>query len=250
MKTISIFNNKGGVGKTTTTLCIGYELAQNHNKRVLLIDNDGQGNLSTVAKSKSEYTLSNALKGGWVPKEAIAKTAYENLDIIISDKALEDVVFNGMKNEPENWDYMRDILESLQDQYDYCLIDNGPARGCQLFNSLCASDELIVPILLDAYSLRGLNEINNLINRARQVQPDLLLLGVLINNYEKDQTITEIEKQLMAQERYPVFRTHIRRSKKMLSGSFSQKAIQEYSKSCGTSKDFAKIVSDYLDGNI
>lgn len=249
MKIITVFNNKGGVGKTTTTACIGYELSQSHNKKVLLIDNDGQGNLSKMA-IEGNKSLSGVILSGYTAKEAVRKTAYKNLDIITSDKSLEDGAYDGMTNEPKHWLFLKNAIEELKNEYDYALIDNCPGRGCQVFNSLCASDEIIAPIFIDDYSLAGLEEINNMIIRARQVTPDLLFLGVLINCYEKDETIDEVERQLLEQTYYPVFKKHIRRSKKMLGGRFSGKAIQEYSEYSGISQDFKAVVNDYLNGEI
>lgn len=248
MKTISIINNKGGVGKTTTALNFGYELAVNFGKRVLFVDLDGQGSLSQILQQEDipyQTTVADVLLGKVAAKKAICETPYENLHIIPAGSSLDDI-YESLTSDI----VLKDALYALEDEYDYCIIDNAPAISIGTYNSLMASDEVLVPMCIDVYGFWGLNRITNVIQEVRQKNQSLYFLGCLITQYEKNDLTQNVKQQLENQENYPIFDTAIRRSKKVCSSTFERQPISIHSKRSATSVDYHKMTKEYLEGKL
>lgn len=199
MKTISIVNLKGGVAKTFTAANMAYELCRRGYK-VLLIDNDKQGNLS---KAYSRYDAENVapvtklLAGNWKrADELIQHTEYEGIDIVTSNMSLFGATWNLTKEENENQTerYKRLIRELVAEYkegftgiewaYDYVLIDNPPDIGLNVINALVITDEVIVPVKVDEDALEGLDIVTEQIEDAKALNPVLELAGVLITSYQ------------------------------------------------------------------
>ena len=170
MKTISILNLKGGVAKTFTAANMAYELYRRGYK-VLLIDNDKQGNLS---KAYSRYDAENVapvtrlLAGDWEnADELIQHTEYEGIDIVTANMSLFGATWNLTKEDSENQieRYKALVYAKMQyygdctiyGKYDYCIIDNPPDIGLNVVNALAITDEVIVPVKVDEDALEGLD---------------------------------------------------------------------------------------------
>lgn len=252
MKTISIINNKGGVAKTTTTLNLAYELTKNFGKKVIVIDLDPSGNLSQNLRQDEEpqITIANVLMGGANIKSAITKTKYENLDIIQAGKSLE--IVNKELEKAGSTEILRDAIISIQDDYDYCIIDNAPAITKATENGLVASNEVLVPMCVDAYSIFGLGRIAEAIQEARKINPTLYFLGVLITRYQKnnDEDVKKVETDIYSQKQFPVISTKIRTSPKAAGSNVNLKIVTETSKRSSTAIDYHKVATDYLSGKL
>jgi chromosome partitioning protein len=250
MKTISIINNKGGVGKTTTSINLGHIFSQYYKKRVLLIDLDPQGNASkffTILDPK-EYTIANILNERINIKKAISQTQYSILDIITADinlKVAYDLI-NKDESVIQKDKILKKALKEVENIYDFCIIDNAPAFTIGTDNALVASDEVIVPMHIDIYGFWGLNQLTELIQTARYANPHLYFRGCLVTKYVKDEISEEYREGLKKQDNYPVFETHIRETKKMRESTFSKEPIAEYSRRCAAAVDYMKLAEEYL----
>ena len=198
MRVISVLNLKGGVAKTFTAANVAYELYR-RGYRVLLIDNDKQGNLS---KAYSRYDAENIapvtklLAGDWCNvDELIQHTDYEGIDIVTANMSLFGATWNLTKEDSENQieRYKTLVYAKVQyygdctvyGKYDYCIIDNPPDIGLNVVNALAITDEVIVPVKVDEDALEGLDIVTEQIEDAKAFNPALKLAGVLITSYQR-----------------------------------------------------------------
>ena len=249
MKKISIINNKGGVGKTTTTINLGYEFSQRFNKRVLLVDMDPQANMSRFLEAdESLPTIANAFMNEAKIREVIQHTKYERLDIIPASKILKTVYEE--RKIPGGALALRIILDEVEADYDFCIIDNAPALGIGTDNALVASNEVIVPICIDTFGFWGLDNIMRDIEKARQVNPSLYFDGCLVTRYINDEISREVTRQMKEQETYPVFTTRIRESDTVRRAVFAGQPITENSMRSGAAVDYRLWAKEYIENNL
>lgn len=251
MKTISILNLKGGVAKTFTAANMAYELHRRGYK-VLLMDNDKQGNLS---KAYGRYDAENVapmaklLSGEWQRAgEVIQHTDYEGIDIVTSNMSLFGATWNLTKEENENqirrYERLTKYTAGVNGYYDYCIIDNPPDIGLNVVNALAITDEVIVPVKLDNYALEGLDIVAEQIEDIKEFNPAIKLAGVLITSYQNTDGESAGVEWLKEQGVYNILGI-IRYSKKVAESSFMQKAIYEYSPCCGAAQGYKKFVTAY-----
>lgn len=255
MKTISILNLKGGVAKTFTAANMAYEIYRRGN-RVLLIDNDKQGNLSKAYgryDAESVAPITKLLSGDWQgATELIQNTEYVGqqccIDIITANMSLFGATWNLTKTDDENqterYKRFADIMGSF---YDYCIIDNPPDIGLNVINALAITDEVIVPVKIDEDALEGLDIVAEQIEDAKALNPSLKMRGVLVTVYQNtDGEAAGVEwlKQQPDTEKYNILGV-IRYSKKVAENSFMRKPIYEYSPCCGAAQDYKRFVTEY-----
>ncbi|MFQ8807528.1 MAG: ParA family protein [Oscillospiraceae bacterium] len=230
MKTISIINLKGGVAKTLTADNMAHVLAVFHNKRVLLVDNDKQGNTSKAfgVHSYDEKSLSDILTARRIdPHEVIKKTRFQNIDVLPANMTLIranlEVMMDSTRPQQTR---LRAALGAVTGEYDYCIIDNAPDINISTINALVASDDVIIPIKIDKYAFDGLAELKEQIEDTRDdLNPRLRLAGCLITCFQRTDADRQGEEWLKAQPEYPVFDTHIRYSEKVTESTFSESPL-------------------------
>ncbi len=253
MKTISVINLKGGVAKTISSVNIAHILAAVHGYKVLLVDNDKQGNASKImnrhgyeAAGVAEVMTDRSIDTAAV----IQNTDYEGLDIITANMNLLTANLTVMldQSRPQQTRF-RKALQQVAGEYDYCIIDNAPDINISTINALVASDDVIVPITIDDFSLDGLAELKEQIDNTREdLNQTLCFRGCFITQYDRtNEADKQGEEYLKALNEYPVFDTHIRRTAKMKPCTFERKPILVYSNRCGAAQDYKAFVKEYLE---
>lgn len=185
MKIISIFNQKGGVGKTTSVVNISAALGKKK-KKVLVIDLDPQGNSSSglgIDKNSLDYTIYDLLLSDSKLDEVILQTSSKNVDIIAANKDLSGFEIEAVdKNGREK--LLKNALDGLVN-YDFVIIDCPPSLGLLSINALVASNSVIIPIQSEYYALEGVSQLVNTIDLVkRSLNPSLEVEGVIISMFD------------------------------------------------------------------
>lgn len=230
-KIIAITNQKGGVGKTTTTVNLGACLAT-LGKKVLLVDIDPQGNTTSgigINKADVKYCIYDVLINEIDPKEAIVETAIENLSIIpatIQLAGAEIELVPTISREIR----LKKSLHQIKHLYDYILVDCPPSLGILTVNSLTASDSVIIPIQCEYYALEGLSQLLNTVRLVQKhLNTSLQIEGVLLTMFDARtnlgiQVIEEVKKYFQQK----VYRTIIPRNVRLSEAPSHGQAIITY----------------------
>ncbi len=185
-KVISIFNQKGGVGKTTTNVNLSACLAK-RGKKVLIIDNDPQGNSTSgvgVDKSKVEYSLYDVLVDEINPKDAIVSTPFKNLYVLPSNVDLAGAEIE-LSNLEKREFRLKHAIDQLRDDYDFIFMDCPPSLGLLTINSLIAADSILIPIQCEYYALEGVSSLLNTYQLVKKsLNKDLEIQGVVLSMYD------------------------------------------------------------------
>lgn len=257
MKVISIINLKGGVAKTMTSINFAHILAIMHNKKVLLIDNDKQGNTSKFFDAHSYdsnyLSIADVLMDSNIKiKTAIRKTSYENIDIIAANmnllKANLQVILDPSRQQQT---IIKKLIKEIESDYDYIIFDNAPDINISIINALVVSNDVIIPIKIDKFAFDGLDQLAEQIQNVKDAfNPNLNIAGCLITQFQKNDVNITGEEWLRSNLVYPVFDTYIRRTEKVDESSFASIPINEYSKRCGAARDYISFVEEYLRMNV
>ncbi len=252
MKIVSIINLKGGVAKTTSSINMAHILMTIHKKKVLLIDNDKQGNASKFFNRHSyeKAGVAEIMMDRNVDMAAVIQhTDYEGLDIVTANMNLLTANLAVMldQSRPQQTRFKK-ALQQVAEQYDYCIIDNAPDINISTINALVASNDVMVPIIIDDFSIDGLAELKEQIDNTREdLNPELCFRGCFITQYDRlNEADQQGEAYLKKMNEYPIFVTHIRRTAKMKPCTFERKPILIYSSRCGAAQDYKRFVEEYL----
>ena len=181
MKVISITNQKGGVGKTTSAINIAYFLAK-MGFRTLLIDFDPQGNATSglgVDKNQLETTMSDVISGEKMLKDVIVDTGFAGLKLAPSTPILANTEFE-LANAKGRFTRLKNAIESIRDDFDYVILDSPPSLSLLTVNGFIASDYLVLPVQAEFYAMEGLGQLLESMKLVRKgMNPNLELLGVL-----------------------------------------------------------------------
>ena len=191
---ITIANQKGGVGKTTTTVNLAASLAKN-GKKVLIVDADPQTNATTSLgfnRNDYEYNIYHVLIGIKDILEVILPTKVENLDIVPANIGLVGVEKDFYNSGKANRELLlKEALKSIKGIYDYIIIDSPPALGPITINALGAADSVIIPIQCEFFALEGLAQLLNTINLLkRSINPNLVIKGFLPTMYSRQNNLS------------------------------------------------------------
>ncbi len=268
MKTISCINLKGGVGKTTIVTNAAYALANFFGGRVLVIDNDKQGNASLFfGADPQKPSLSNLLLDGTDVHDCIQPTRYTSewfinrrksqrqkvhflnahIDLISANMGLMEAILAILADSNDRQDnILRNALGKINDDYDICLIDNPPDVNISVLNALAASDEVIIISTPDAYSVQGIYEMANLIkNEVSRFNPQLLFSGILFNKFAKTQNSIAYIREI--EQKYPVFPQKLRLTRDKTDESTRlRQSIFEFSPQCGFAADLGSFLEYYM----
>lgn len=230
--TIAVTNQKGGVGKTTTTINLGAYLAR-AGKTVLLVDLDPQGNatsgLAINKTSLEQKTVYELLRGEATAANIVLPTAQKNLYILptSTELAASEVELVAVA---EREFVLKKALANLT--YDYILIDCPPSLSLLTVNALTAADKVLIPVQTEFYALEGLGQLIDLVQRVRaSVNPHLELLGILMTMYDSRTSLsTAVQAELLKHFTTKVFSTHIPRNIRLAEAPSYGKTIAEHDK--------------------
>lgn len=243
---ITVTNQKGGVGKTTTASALVCGLHQ-RGARVLGVDLDPQGNLGfALGLAIGEgYTIYDVLTGEAPIHSAILHTDYG--DVLTSDIMLStaEVEFNAMRREF----MLAQLLDLVRDQYDFIIIDTPPALNLLTINAYVASTDLIIPMEAEVLSLVGVSQIQDTVETVRaSFNPNLKVLGILLNKYNArltlSQEILELAEQVAHQLDSRVFPTKIHRSVSVAMAPAHGQSVLTYQPDSRPAKDFRRIIDE------
>lgn len=248
---ISIVNQKGGTGKTTTAVNLSTALAK-LGKKVLIVDFDPQGNAGSgigIRIKEVKYGIYEVLCEQKSPEEVIKKTYVENLDILPATESLAgaNIEFVNL----ENREFLLERkLSLIKDKYDYVFIDCPPSLGIITINGIVASRDVLVPVQCEYYSLEGLGQLLNTINMIwKNLQPELHVLGVVLTmHHPRIRLVREVVTEVRKNFPYRVFKTVIPRNIKLAEAPSFGKSIIDYAKkSSGASAylDLAKEIVSF-----
>tara|TARA_A100000164_G_C21865585_1_gene752365 strand:- start:99 stop:872 length:774 start_codon:yes stop_codon:yes gene_type:complete len=248
-KIISVVNQKGGVGKTTTTVNLGTALAS-INKEILLIDLDPQGNLSTglgINESQRNLSIYDLIVGDRNTKDVILSTKIPNLSIITSNINLSGIEFE-LADDKDKTDKLAKSLISLKKNYDFVIIDCPPSLGILTVNSLVASDSILVPLQCEFYALEGLAQLLRTIEKIKyNLNKNLLLEGIILTMYDPrnrlcDDVVADAKKHLGEK----VFKTVVPRNIRLSEAPSHGLPAILYDQKCAGSTAYINLAKELL----
>ncbi|MEE9271952.1 MAG: ParA family protein [Robiginitomaculum sp.] len=246
---ISIVNQKGGVGKTTTSINLAAALTL-LGKRVLLIDLDPQGNATTglgLKRGTTDNTLYDVLVEGAPLMDAVIKTNVEGLFLVASDldmSGAELVIGNAADRSVR----LKNALASYDTDLDYVLIDCPPALGLLTVNALAASDSVLVPLQCEFYALEGLSQLLKTVELAKvKINPNLVIDGVMLTMHDKrnrlsDQVAADVRKHLGR----AVFETIIPRNVRIAEAPSFGMPVVTYDPNCVGAQSYMRLAHEIL----
>lgn len=259
-KVISLVNQKGGVGKTTSSINLAAALGQ-FDKKTLLIDMDPQSNATTGVGFNSgdfDNDIYEAITGKCDIKNAIYQTKFKNLSVIPSTLNLAGVDVEFVKKMFTDKSFQRnnqlkEVLKNIRDDYDYIIIDCQPSLGISTMNALVASDAVIIPVQCEFYALEGITQLlNSIIMVQNSMNPDLRIEGVLLTMLDGRTNIgLEVIEEIRKYFKEKVFNTIIPRLVRLVEAPSHGKPINEYDPGSRGSEAYRNLAREVIerDGN-
>ena len=251
-KVISVANQKGGVGKTTTTVNLSTLLAKK-GKKVLLIDTDPQGNATSGLGVTKELELSvyDILVGDTTFEETLEKTAIKNLSVCPSNISLAgaEVQLVSMMSREQR---LKVKLDEIKDKFDYILIDCPPSLGLITLNAFTASDTVLIPVQCEYFALEGLGQLLNTVNLVKKhLNKNLEIEGALLTMYDartnlSNQVVKEVKKYFEGK----VYKTVIPRNVRLSEAPSYGMPISLYDPRSKGAKAYEKLSKEFLKNNV
>ena len=253
-KTISVINQKGGVGKTTTVINLAAGLTMKE-KKILVIDLDPQGNATTGLglsnATSSDQTIYNVLNGNKKISDVIQSTSFKNLDLIASNvdlSGLEVETASDSRRAFKLKDELALILNNSEPSYDYIIIDCPPSLSLLTIMALVASNALVVPLQTEFFALEGLTQLIKTIERIKiSLNPDLKIRGILLTMYDKRNKLSsQVEKEARDYFNEKVYETVIPRNVRLSEAPSHGMPVLIYDKSCPGSKSYFNFTDEFI----
>jgi chromosome partitioning protein len=250
-RVISIVNQKGGVGKSTTAINLSTYLSH-AGYRTLLIDLDPQGNSTTglgVYLNNNHNSIYDVLINYYDPNKVIKSTQYEYLDILPSSTKLagaEIELISSFKREYR----LKNAIDNIVNLYDYIIIDCLPALGLLTLNALAASREVVIPIQCEYYALEGIAKLIETINLVkRNLNPELEISGVVLTMYSKTRLANQAVKKVHKYFARKVYKTVIPRNVRLAEAPSHGKSILTYDPKCAGAAAYSNLAKEIINNN-
>lgn len=247
---ISVVNQKGGVGKTTTAVNLGAYLSY-FGKEVLLVDIDPQANATSglgIDHRNLEHGIYEAIIGVKPIFEVIKRTLQDGYKVAPSTMALAGAGVE-LVNMDDREFRLKNILDEIKDEYDYVIIDGPPSVGLLTINSLVAADQVLIPIQSEYYALEGLGQLLETISLVQNnLKPDLSILGALITMFDRRNRLSGSVMQELYQY-FPnrVLRTVIPRSVRLAEAPSFGRSILHYDPQSRGGRAYEKLAREIID---
>lgn len=249
MRTLAFINLKGGTGKTVSAANVAHILAAVHHKKVLLVDGDKQGNASQYFRlyGNQDGTAELMLNPERDPLEAVYSTEYKGLDVITSN--MELYAADRLLYEDEDRDMpgaLKAALSRLADDYDYCIIDNGPSVDTVTLNVLAAVDDVLVPIRPDMFSLSGLLDLSEQVKSVEAINPVIRLRGSFFTHWQNRPAFFEARETVETGGICPVFTTAISFNPKVSESTLEATPLCAFAPRSWAAIQYKKLTAEYL----
>ena len=246
---IALANMKGGIGKTTSALCLA-DVLQKKGKKVLLIDTDPQRSATGIYNaSTNSSTLADMMYCNTDASECIQHTSLG--DIIASDQALQDADTQ-IKADADRFYHISDACKSIDSLYDFIICDCPPGNGVMLGNVLSYVDYIIMPITADKFGIQGMLDFVEVMNSyKKRINPGIKILGVVMIKYKGRQSLTKdledhLIPEIIANMDTKLFHTKIRDSVKCQEAQALNQNLLQYAPSCTTAVDYVQLADEIL----
>ena len=249
-KSIAIFNQKGGVGKTTTNVNLSASIGK-LGKKVLVLDMDPQGNTTSgygIDKNTIENTIYEVIVDGLDIHDAIIKTDFDNIYLVAAASELAGAEIE-LANEKDREYKLKNSLDKIKDDYDYIFIDCPPSLGMLTINSLTASDSVLIPIQCEYYALEGVSQLMSTFKLVKKrLNPNIEIQGVVLSMfYGRANLSIQVVEEVKKYFKGSVYTTLIPRNVRLAEAPSYGKPVIYYDTKCRGTEAYKELAEEFIE---